>query len=401
MTVPKIATGQAVSEKTDWIALATDLAEEFAKRAADVDREGRFPFENIERLKETGYLKSVVPAELGGGGIDLATFAACQKILAGGCASTTLASNMHLFGIGAASEAWHGGDHSGKPLFEMVAQGVVVGGSLTDAATGLNVRTSSTPAKPVPGGYLIKGRKSFCSLAPVLNFFWGTAADTETGRLVLFGLPRDTKGLTFVDSWDTMAMRGSGSWDVVFDDVFVPEVAVQRGADPSAPPVWDVAQERMFSWFAVSVAAVYTGIARAAAQFSYDYVTKRTVTGASLPMSRQPAQVFSAAEVELALRPAEAMLNDALNRRAAGEQLQPADIQALKYTAVNGAAAAVDRCVRMVGGHGIFRKLPLERYYRDVRAGQFHPPSNDVALETIGKATLGIDPLAEPRWPAD
>ena len=56
MTVPKIATGQAVSEKTDWIALATDLAEEFAKRAADVDREGRFPFENIEAaVDEAGY----------------------------------------------------------------------------------------------------------------------------------------------------------------------------------------------------------------------------------------------------------------------------------------------------------------------------------------------------------
>jgi alkylation response protein AidB-like acyl-CoA dehydrogenase len=68
---------------------------------------------------------------------------------------------------------------------------------------------------------------------------------------------------------------------------------------------------------------------------------------------------------------------------------------------VNAADAAVDRCVRMVGGHGIFRKLPLERYYRDVRAGQFHPPSNDVAAETIGKAALGIDPTAEPRWPSD
>jgi alkylation response protein AidB-like acyl-CoA dehydrogenase len=198
-----------------------------------------------------------------------------------------------------------------------------------------------------------------------------------------------------------MAMRGTGSWDVVFDDVFVPAAAVQRGADPSAPPVWDAAQERIFSWFAVSIAAVYLGVARGAARFAFDYVTGRTVTGAALPMARQPAQVTSAAEIELALRPAEAMLNDVLTRRAAGELLSPSDIQALKYVAVNAADAAVDRCVRMVGGHGIFRKLPLERYYRDVRAGQFHPPSNDVAVETIGKAALGIDPAAEPRWPAD
>jgi alkylation response protein AidB-like acyl-CoA dehydrogenase len=386
---------------TDWIQVAGELAREFAPRAAEIDRDARFPVENIDRMKAVGYLTAVVPEELGGGGMDLATFAACQKIIAGGCASTALATNMHLFGIGAAAEGWNAGERAAKPIFDMVAAGVVVGGSLTDAATGLNVRTSSTPAVPVEGGFRITGRKSFCSLAPVLNFFWGTAADTTTGRLLLFGLARDTPGLKFVDSWDTMAMRGTGSWDVVFEDVFVPEAAVQRGADPTGPLVWDAAQERMFSWFAVSIAAVYLGIARAASGFAYDYVTSRTVTGASLPMARQPAQVTSAAEVELALRPAEAMLSDVLTRRGRGELLSPSDIQALKYTSVNGAAAAVDRCVRMVGGHGIFRKLPLERYYRDVRAGQFHPPSNDVAIETIGKEVLGIDPGAEPRWPSD
>jgi alkylation response protein AidB-like acyl-CoA dehydrogenase len=387
---------------TDWTAVATDLAAEFAPRAGEIDREARFPTENIARMKEVGYLSSVVPTELGGGGADLATFAACQKIIAGACASTALATNMHLFGVGAAAEGWRGGERGAEPIFSMVNAGTVVGGSLTDAATGLNVRTSSTPAHPVEGGYLIKGRKSFCSLAPVLDFFWGTAADTRTGQLLLFGLPRNTPGLSFVDTWDTMAMRGTGSWDVVFDDVFVAAAAVQRGTDPAVgPPVWDAAQERIFAWFAVSIASVYLGIARSAARFAYDYVGKRTVTGASLPMARQPAQVVSAAEIELALRPAEAMLNDVLTRRAGGELLGPSDIQALKYVAVNSADAAVDRCVRMVGGHGIFRKLPLERYYRDVRAGQFHPPSNDVALETIGKAALGIDPAAEPRWPTD
>lgn len=386
---------------TDWAAVATDLAEEFASRAAQIDREARFPVENIERMKEVGYLTSVVPTELGGGGADLSTFVECQGIIARGCASTALATNMHLFGVGAAAEGWYRGERASEPILRMVSSGVVVGGSLTDAATGLNVRSSSTPAKPVEGGYVISGRKSFCSLAPVLEFFWGTAADTETGQLLLFGLPRTTEGLKFIDTWDTMAMRGTGSWDVVFEDVFVPSAAVQRGLDPSQPPVWDAAQERIFAWFAASVAAVYLGVARAATAFAYDYVGNRTVTGSALPMARQPAQVASAADIELTLRPAEAMLRDALRRRVDGELLQPSDIQALKYSAVNAADAAVDRCVRMVGGHGIFRKLPLERYYRDVRAGQFHPPSNDVAIETIGKTALGIDLGAEPRWPSD
>lgn len=385
----------------DVISLAEELAEEFAARAGEVDRSGRFPTENIDRMRETGYLKLAVPEELGGFGADLETVCTTQGIIAGGCASTALASNMHIFGIGSASEGWNAGDRSGQPIFEMVASGVIVGGSLTDAATGLNVRSSSTPAEKVDGGYRITGRKSFCSLAPVLDFFWGTAGDTETGALILFGLPRDTPGLSFVDSWDTMAMRGTGSWDVVFDDVFVPDIAVQTTPSDPSERVWEGGAERAFSWFAFTISSMYLAVARKAAEFAYDYVTGRTVTGASAPMAHQPAQVFSASEVELLLRPAEALVRDGIRRRKEGEVLTPEQINTIKYVSVNNAEAAVDRCLRMVGGHGIYRKLPLERYYRDVRAGQFHPPSNDVALETIGKAVLGIDPLHEPRWPTD
>lgn len=387
---------------TDWTEVATGLAAEFAETAAETDRSGQFPVRNIERMKEVGYLTIAVPEQFGGGGADLATVAACQRILAGGCASTALAVNMHVFGLGSAAEGWYAGDRGAEQLFQMVAGGTIVGGSLTDAATGLNVRTSATPAKPVDGGYVISGRKSFCSLAPVLNFFWGTAADTETGNLLLFGLNRDTPGLNFVDTWDTMAMRGTGSWDVVFDDVFVPHAAVQQDlAANDEELVWDAARERGFSWFAFTIASIYLGLARTAVRFSYDRVTSRTVTGASLPMARQPAQVYGAAEIELLLRPAEALVADGLHRRAETGVLSPADLNTIKHVAVNAADEAVDRCIRMVGGQGIFRKLPLERYYRDVRAGQFHPPNNDVALETIGKAALNIDPGAEPRWPTD
>lgn len=386
---------------TDWTRVATGLVEEFAEHASEVDHNGRFPAENIERMKETGYLTAVVPEEFGGGGADLATIAQCQQILAGGCASTTLATNMHLFGLGSAAESWYAGDHSAEPLFRTVSEGAIVGGSLTDAATGLNVRTSSTPATRVDGGYVITGRKSFCSLAPVLNFFWGTAADTGTGRLLLFGLTRETPGLKFVDTWDTMSMRGSGSWDVIFEDMFVPDIAVQQGLALDDELVWDAARERGFSWFALTVASIYLGVARAAVRFAYEHVTNHTAAGASLPMSREPAQVFNAAEIELLLRPAEALVADGLRRRAESGLLSPADLNTIKYVAVNAADDAVDRCVAMTGGRGIFRKLPMERHYRDVRAGQFHPPNNSVALETIGKAALGIDPLAEPRWPAD
>src|SRR3954463_11124264 len=105
----------------DIISLAEELADEFGARAAEVDRSGRFPMENIERMKESGYLKIAVPEELGGNGCDLETVCTTQRIIAGGCASRALASNMHIFGIGSASEGWNAGDRAAQPIFEMVA----------------------------------------------------------------------------------------------------------------------------------------------------------------------------------------------------------------------------------------------------------------------------------------
>ena len=390
----------------DVLSLAEELAEEFASRAAEIDREGRFPFENIERMKETGYLKICIPEDCGGFGADLATTAKAQGIIGGACPSTALSTNMHIFGLGAAAEGYSKGEPGTamtKPLFDMVSSGMIVGGSITDAATGLNVKTSSTPARKVDGGWIVSGRKSFCSLAPVLDFFWGTASEEGKGGLLLFGLLRDTPGLEFVDSWDTMSMRGTGSWDVIFNDVFVPDAAMQGnrpGTGDVPTPAWGPMTERPFAWFVFTVASIYLAAARSATTFAYDYVNKRK-PGTELPASRQPGNIFNAGEIELLLRPAEAMVRDGLARRAAGETLSAAQLGAIKHTAVNNADAAVDRCLRMVGGHGLFRKLPIERIYRDVRAGQFHPPSNDVALETIGRAALGIPADAEPRWPTD
>jgi alkylation response protein AidB-like acyl-CoA dehydrogenase len=385
----------------DPLALAEELAAEFAARAADIDREGRFPFENIARLKESGYLSLPIPAEFGGAGADLEAVCRAQRALAGGCASTALATNMHLFGLGAAAEGLADGREEARMVLQLAGTGVVIGGSFTDAATGLNIRASSTPAERVDGGYVIRGRKAFCSLAPVLDVFYGTAgvtpdADGEGGGLLLFAIGREAPGLSFVDNWDTMAMRGTGSWDVVFDDVFVPELMAQVGTPWDT---WDRDSERMMAWFSCTVAAVYLGIAEAAVAFAASYLADRKLGGMEYPLARQPGIIFAAGEVEAVLAPARALLFDTIRRRR-DEVLPPEQIVAVKYCVVNAATAAVERCFRMVGGSGLYRRLPIERMFRDVQAGPLHPPTNDLALEGMGRAALGIPADALPRWGA-
>ena len=86
---------------TEVVAIAEHLAEDFRKRAAEVDREGRFPHENYEKMRRAGYLSALVPQELGGLGASLGQLSRAQQALARGCASTALAVNMHHFQVGA------------------------------------------------------------------------------------------------------------------------------------------------------------------------------------------------------------------------------------------------------------------------------------------------------------
>jgi alkylation response protein AidB-like acyl-CoA dehydrogenase len=69
-----------------------------------------------------------------------------------------------------------------------------------------------------------------------------------------------------------------------------------------------------------------------------------------------------------------------------------------KTQATNAAIRVVEQAMNVVGAPAIFRRHPLQRYYRDVRPGPFHPMTNDVAKELIGKTALGVPMEFEPRW---
>src|SRR5260370_21257211 len=104
------------------VTLTAELAADFATRAGEHDRANSFPVENVDKMKAAGYTALVIPEKQGGLGADLEDFALCQEQLAQGCAATTIAINMHLFGIGSMVER-----ASGRPreelFFDVIGRG--------------------------------------------------------------------------------------------------------------------------------------------------------------------------------------------------------------------------------------------------------------------------------------
>ena len=121
----------------------------------------------------------------------------------------------------------------------------------------------SGTATKVEGGYKVNGRKVFASGAPSANLFMTMAVEqTPEGPTVMhIAVPLTSLGISIVETWDTMGMRGTASHDVLFQDVFVPDAAVSvRRPSGDWHPIMHLISMVAFPL----VYAVYTGVAEAA-----------------------------------------------------------------------------------------------------------------------------------------
>jgi alkylation response protein AidB-like acyl-CoA dehydrogenase len=385
------------------IGLAAELANDFAARASEHDRNNSFPFENIARLKETGYSALVIPEANGGLGADLEDYVLCQEQLAQGCGATAIAINMHLFGLGNMVERSTGQRPEEKLFWDAIGHGrQIIGGGISEPETGGDWGYFATKARKDGDTYIINGRKTFTSLSPVIDLFMvmATIEDTDPPRSSTFLIPKGSPGLELVETWDAMGMRATASHDLVIKDVRVPSIAMAESR-PIGPI--EEAAISLFAWFSFSVAAVYTGIAIAAFKFVKEFTGRFKPMALPRPIKYLPGIQFAAADAEALIAQSRALYlgtareylaNPASFKGEAGL----ARVVLAKYVATNNAIRAVDQMMEIVGAHGYLKKFPMERYFRDVRAGVNHPLSNARARELIGKSALGIGLGELPRW---
>jgi alkylation response protein AidB-like acyl-CoA dehydrogenase len=262
------------------------------------------------------------------------------------------------------------------------------------------INDTTRRAEKVDGGYLVNGRSGFntlCACADILAESAHYEDPHEGPRCLLFFLPADTPGIKIQNNWDTMSIRASASHDIVWEKVFVPE---ERVFDRPAR-TWDRFIDAFVPWVP-SLDACYVGIAQAARDYALNWVRERTQVPFERPMSHYPGNQFLAAEMEVGLRAARALLvqtASALNEPAAHAQPPFMDIIACHHFVMETAVSVVDKAMRMVGGAALFRTSPLEQLYRDVRAAIIHQPfAGYEGLGTLGKLVLGIPHDIMPRW---
>jgi alkylation response protein AidB-like acyl-CoA dehydrogenase len=383
--------------------LSDGLLDACAARTSTYDRENTFFHEDFEALRGAGYLLMAVPEELGGKGYKLNQVCREQRRLARRSPATALATNMHLYWTGVAADLYRMGDTSCQWMLEEAVAGEVFAAGHGEVGNDFPVLMAVARAERGDGGYRFHGHKIFGSLTPVwtrLGLHAIDASDPANPKIVHAFMPRDTEGYHIEETWDTLGMRATRSDDTILEGAFVPDRYIPRVV-PAGLAGADAFVLGIFAWAQPTFASIYIGIAERALELAVaDTRKKSSVAMGGRSMAYNPMIQWEIAEMAVELDSitahAERVADDWSNGVDHGG-LWPAKLVAAKYKAVEGAKRIVDLALDISGGGGMFKRSELERMYRDVRAGGFHPANSPLVHELVGKTYLGV--LGEdPRW---
>jgi alkylation response protein AidB-like acyl-CoA dehydrogenase len=359
---------------------AAAIGAEISAHAARHDAERSFVEEGLQYLREAGFLALGVPAELGGQGATIRQVAQFQRELAHSCGSTALATSMHQHVV--SFTAWR--YRRGMPGAEATLRKVAEDGIVLVSTGGADFTTPRGEARKVDGGYRVSGRKVFASQSSfgnVMSTMFGFD-DPEQGRRVLnMSVPIASEGVTVLDNWDTLGMRGTASNDIVLDDVFVPDerVLANRPHGVVDPPLQVIVSIAM-----PIISAVYLGVAEAAYRAALEAAAAKAddvIVQRQVGLMAHRLQVASWA------------LDGALSE--VGDDPSPsvdrvAAVMAAKREIALAAVEVCDLAMEVAGGAAYFKGSTIERCYRDVRAAKFHPFPPEATLVHAGRLALGL-----------
>ncbi|MHB8376689.1 MAG: acyl-CoA dehydrogenase family protein [Dehalococcoidia bacterium] len=374
--------------------VAADAAERIERRLADGAAGEALLGACIGDLRESGYLTLTVPEALGGLGGSVLDACIAQERVARALGSAGLAANMHISYVAQSvvSGLWQ------RAMLERFLRGIVERGWMinncqAEAEMGSPARGGlpATRALRTAGGWRLSGRKQWSTGSTFLTHFAVSAtvcAPDMPEHMGQFLVTHASEGVRIDRTWDALAMRESASHDIVLDGVFVPEedvIRVSPTGEAFVTPV-DVAP-----WHGLTISATYTGVAVAARDWVVRFAATRTPSNLGTSIGTIPGVRAKLGEIEALLFASRRLIFDSARDWAEGgdrDALAP-QVALVKYHATNNAVRVTDLALRIAGGVGLSASHPLERCFRDVRAGLIHPPLDDVALDGAAKRALG------------
>ncbi len=358
-----------------------------APSAADYDQTGTFPESSIEALASEGLLGLTAPTEHGGLGEGPTGFVAAVEELAAACPSTAMIFVMHVCGTEVVKQ-------STLPSRDAVLAAIARGEHLTTLAFSEKGSRSHfwapvSRADERDGRHVISAEKSWVTSAGhAKSYIVATGAVGASGPTdsTLYYVESNAPGVSVDGPWNGLGLRANASAPVRLSEATVDASAAVSPEGGGFTAMLSV----VLPWFQLGAASVANGIGRAALDATATHLASTTFEHLGEPLAALPTSRARLARARVQLDASRALVADAARSVESPTEETTLKVLESKACAAETALDVTDACMRLCGGAAFSRHLPVERLFRDARAGAVMAPTTDVLYDFIGKALVGM-----------
>ena len=361
-----------------------ELEDKFKSKSAEIDEQSIFPKENVDDLINIGYASLTLPESYGGNGFSVYDMVLLQETLASFDANTALSVGWSLGVVGELFENKLWTKEKLDFFAAEVLNGALINRSVSEAQTGSPTRGGRPGTKAIRKGdsWVLNGRKIFTTASPVLSYFLTSAWIEEKEKVGFFLIPRNTAGLSIEETWDVVSMRGTSSNDLVLNNVIVHESNLVE--------LPEFASGGKINGWLLHIPATYLGIAQAARDYAVQFANTHSPNSLNGSIAQLPNVQQLLGEIDLELTKARLVIYGVATSydNDVTKELLSNEVSVAKHIVTNSAITIVDKAMRLVGAKSLQRTNPLQRYYRDVRAGLHNPPMDDMTIKKLALSAL-------------
>jgi alkylation response protein AidB-like acyl-CoA dehydrogenase len=363
--------------------LAAEIAQrEIAPHIVQWDREHYFPRDLYTKLNAAGIMGLLVPESYGGAGADYVSYARAIEALACVDAGTAVTVSVHsmicmaILKLGSEEQKRH-------YLPKLAQDDTIAAFALTEPDAGSDAANIRSTATRVPDGYILNGRKQWCtngSYSTVLMGMFRTGGAGAKG-VSAFLVDNDLPGVVVEKVTEKLGIHTSNTCDIAFDNVKVPQGALlgEEGTGFSNALT-------ALTGGRIGIAAQACGILAACLDASVKFAQDRTAFG-------KPIGAFEGVSFKIAQMATDLDAARLLTYRAAAlyDAGQPFALEAskAKFFASTAARKHAAEAVQIHGGYGYTTEFPVERYYRDAKITEIYEGTSEIQQLIISRAYLG------------
>ncbi len=374
--------------------MARDLFREFAEKevkplAIDVDENEEFPVETVKKMAKYGFMGIPVPKEYGGQGCDVLTYAMCVEELAKVCGTTAVIVSAHT-SLCCDPIMTYGTEAQKQKYLVPLAKGEKLGAfGLTEPGAGTDAQGVQTSAvEDENGDWILNGSKCFITNGKYADVYIIIAytdivldkKGRKTKKFSAFIVEKDTPGFTFGTKEKKMGIRGSATYELIFQDCKIPKENLlgQRGKGfPIAMHTLDGGR--------IGIASQALGIAEGALDRTIAYVKERKQFGR--PISAFQNTQFQLANLATSTEAAQLLVYKAAQAKMT-QQRYSVEAAKAKLFAAETAIDVTTKCVQLMGGYGYIREYEVERMMRDAKITEIYEGTSEVQRMVISSSLL-------------